>query len=70
MKDCIGRVANALGAGATAEDIYDMLVNGEGMSVGDAYLTYKAGELLLQSREEETPDSGGPMYAKDGSRFY
>lgn len=71
MKDCIGRVANALSVGATVQDIYDMLVDGEGMNDDEFYLTYKAGELLFKSWEEEKgPDSGGPMYAPDGSRFY
>lgn len=53
MKDYIARVANALSVGATAENIHHMLVGVEGMSEYNAYLTYKAAELLLKSRESD-----------------
>lgn len=50
MPDHIGRVANALDVGATAEDIHDAL-QADGMSEADIYLTYIAGAMLHESRK-------------------
>jgi uncharacterized iron-regulated protein len=52
VKDLIGRTINALGVGATPTDICDMLT-GEGLSVYDAWLTYKAAQLILKGETND-----------------
>jgi hypothetical protein len=50
MDDMIGRVANAIGVGASVEDIHDSLLP-TGMSEYDIFLTYQAAKLLVGMRE-------------------
>lgn len=55
MKDMIGRTVRMMGIeGVTVNDIHDTLV-GEGMSEYDAWLTYKAAQLIVKSRENHDP---------------
>ena len=50
LPDHIGRVANALDVGASAEDIHTLLYQ-ECLTEEDIYLTYIAGKLLHESRK-------------------
>ena len=50
LPDYIGRVANALDVGASAEDIHTLLYQ-ECLTEEDIYLTYIAGKLLHESRK-------------------
>lgn len=49
MEDHINRVANAIGVGASAEDIHTNLQM-IGMSEYDIFLTYIAGKMLYEYR--------------------
>lgn len=54
VKDLIGRTLNAMSVeGVTPSDICDMLT-GEGLSVYDAYLTYKAAQLIQKGQDHDT----------------
>ncbi len=50
----IVRVAKAIDLGASPDDIHAMLM-GEGLSESDAYLTYRAGQLLSEQNTQENP---------------
>lgn len=51
MKDLIGRTIKAMGiSGITVQDIHDMLI-GEGLSEYEAWLTYKAAQLIISGRK-------------------
>ncbi len=54
----MGVVALALSVGASMEEIRDILLQ-RGLTEYQAYLTYKAGELLYQSRQENVPNVRG-----------
>lgn len=57
MKDMIGRTIRMMGIeGVTTTDIHDTLV-GEGLSEYDAWLTYKAAQLVVKSRENHGPST-------------
>jgi hypothetical protein len=51
MKDLISEVANKLLYEQTPEEIHAYLI-AEGMTEGDAFLTYQAGKILLNGRIE------------------
>lgn len=56
MIDRIANAANAIDLGVDTCDILAYL-KAEGLSDGDAYLTFIAGNILSQSRWAETEDS-------------
>ena len=57
MKDMISRTVRMMGIeGVTTTDIHDTLV-GEGLSEYDAWLTYKAAQLIVKSRENHDPST-------------
>lgn len=61
MKDCINRAFNMMSGGASAEDIHRTLTTseaegGEGLTQAQAYYTYKAAEVILNSH---TQPAGG-----------
>lgn len=51
MKDLIGQTANKILYEQSPEEIRAFLI-GEGMTEGEAFLTYKAGQIIAQSRAE------------------
>lgn len=49
MKDVINRAVQMYGAGASTEDIHHMLTKDEGLTQAQAYYTYKAAEVIVNS---------------------
>jgi hypothetical protein len=51
MKDLIGQTATKILYDQTPEEIHAFLI-GEGMSEGEAFLTYQAGKIIAKDRSE------------------
>ncbi len=65
MESLILSVANALGVGASVEDIHDAIIS-KGWSEDDAFLAIKAGELLYNDRvkHEEEKAQQKPLFRR------